>query len=92
MQSPSEGRKEKSQPETVARRKRDLKKAGFEIAREIEVREKKKEERRNRKKMRRLKEDGKIASLHHYFPVSLDLGERPDSDGKRCTNLKKGNT
>ena len=50
MQSPSEGRKEKSQPETVARRKRDLKKAGFEIAREIEVREKKKEERRNRKK------------------------------------------
>ena len=42
--------------------------------------------------MRRLKEDGKIASLHHYFPVSLDLGEQPDSDGKRCTNLKKGNT
>ena len=57
--------------------KRELKKAGFELAEEIKEKENKKEAKRNKRKMNKMKNEGKIAPIWHYFPTveTIELSE-----------------
>ena len=54
---------------TPIKAKRELKKAGFELAKEIKEKEKKKEARKAKKTINKMKKEGKLAPIYHYFQM-----------------------